>query len=99
MVSRIEDDFFLLLHNDINTSGYTNWFYFSVEPKRLGKYRLAIMNYGKAGWAFGMGTGICYREGNGVWRRGGENIFCQSNAKIFAETDLYRGFNTLSFEF
>lgn len=57
------------------------------------------MNYGKAGWAFGMGTGVCYREGDGQWKRGGENVFCQSNAKIFADNDPYRGFNTLSFEF
>ena len=56
------------------------------------------MNYGKAGWAFGTGTGISYK-GEDEWKRGGENIFCQSNGKIYEENDQFRKFNTLSFEF
>ena len=64
LASKIENQFFLLLHNDVNTSGYTNWFYFSVEPKKLGKQKFAILNYGKAGWAFSNGTGICSKVEN-----------------------------------
>jgi hypothetical protein len=59
MASKIEDQYFLLLHNDVNTNGYTNWFYFTIKPKKIGKYKLAIVNYGKAGWPFNSGTGIC----------------------------------------
>jgi hypothetical protein len=54
----------MLLHNDVNTSGYTNWFYFSVEPRKLGKYKMAILNFGKAGWAYGIGIGICSKVNN-----------------------------------
>jgi len=31
---------------------------------------MAILNYGKAGWAYGLGTGICYKVGS-EWKRGG----------------------------
>jgi len=33
LVSIVDDLHCLLLHNDVNTTGYTNWFYFSVWSK------------------------------------------------------------------
>ena len=59
MVSYIEDIYFLLLHNDVNTSGYTSWFYFSVKNQHKGKYKFAILNYGKAGSMHNCGVKIC----------------------------------------
>ena len=49
----------LLLHNDVNTTGYTNWFYFSVTSKKDVKGKMAIMNYGKAGWPLNSYPGVC----------------------------------------
>lgn len=42
----------LLLHNDINTKGYSNWFYFKVTNKMPCKAKFNIVNYGKAGSMF-----------------------------------------------
>jgi hypothetical protein len=43
----------------VNTSGYTNWYYFSAVSKEKCKARMAIMNYGKAGWPLSAFPGIC----------------------------------------
>lgn len=50
------DIHYLLLHNDINTSGYTSWFYFKVKNEKKGVYKFAILNYGKAGWQHNEGV-------------------------------------------
>lgn len=98
MVSFCGQIYHLLLHNDINTSGYTSWFYFSVKNKKAGKYRFAILNYGKAGWIYNQGVKICtYNPKNG-WKRGGESIFCEANKNLFSK-DKFIKFNTLYFEF
>ncbi len=57
-----QDLYCLLLHNDVNTSGYTNWFYFSARCRTKGVKKFAIMNYAKAGWPFNQGLGICNRK-------------------------------------
>lgn len=59
LVSYIDGLYCLLLHNDVNTSGYTNWYYFSATSKTKYKARMAIMNYGKAGWPFNAFAGFC----------------------------------------
>ena len=53
----------LLLNNDINTIGYTNWFYFSVTSSLARRLRFAIMNFGKAGRPMNAFPGIS------IWRR------------------------------
>lgn len=92
----------MLLHNDVNTCGYTNWFYFSVKCSNPGTYKFAIMNYGKAGWPYNNGIGICtYNtkdKGKG-WRRSGKNIQCQANSKLYSGFHSLNNFNTLSFEY
>jgi hypothetical protein len=76
MVGLCDGIYHLLLHNDVNTSGYTSWFYFSVKAKIKGVYRLVILNYGKAGNMHNPGVKICVYETKTGWRRGGENIAC-----------------------
>lgn len=83
MVSHIFGVYYLLLQNDVNTTGYTSWFYFSAKNKKKGTYKFAILNYGKAGWMHNQGVKICVCDKKNGWRRDGENILCQSNASIF----------------
>lgn len=64
VVSYVDGLYCLLLHNDVNTSGYTNWYYFSALSKEPCKAKIAIMNYGKAGWPLNAFPGIC------VWIEG-----------------------------
>jgi hypothetical protein len=98
MVGYSDGVYHLLLHNDVNTSGYTNWFYFSVRAKVKGRYKFAILNYGKAGRMHSQGVKICvYEEAKG-WRRGGEAIGCEANRNLFARDKFWK-FNTLYFEF
>jgi hypothetical protein len=68
----------------VNTTGYTNWFYFKVTPKKIGSYKFAIMNYGKAGWAFNQGVRICIKMGE-TWHRKGLKIHCQANHKLYKD--------------
>lgn len=92
------DTYLLLLHNDVNTSGYTSWFYFKVQNSSRGNYRFAILNYGKAGWQHNNGVKICCYKKDGGWHRGGTNIHCQANRKIFEKGTLLN-FNCLYFEY
>ena len=67
----------LLLHNDINTTGYTNWFYFSVSSSQAHQGRFAIMNYGKAGWPMNLFPGIClWNSRTRRWGRKTCNVSC-----------------------
>lgn len=67
MVALHNNTYYLLLHNDVNTSGYTSWFYFSVKNTKKGFYRFAIMNYGKAGWQHNQGVRICVKVQDKPW--------------------------------
>ena len=92
------DTYFLLLHNDVNTSGYTSWFYFKVCNKKKGLNKFVIANYGKAGWQHNNGVRICCYGKDGGWHRGGNNIHCQANRKIYEKCN-HLNFNSLYFEF
>lgn len=89
--------YYLLLHNDVNTSGYTSWFYFSAKNKCKGKYKFAILNYGKAGLMHSQGVKICVYD-KSQWRRAGDNIYCTSNSSIFSKGGFLK-YNTLYFEY
>ena len=90
----------LLLHNDVNTSGYTNWFYFSAASKEACKARIAIMNYGKAGWPQNTFPGVCvWTEGENKWTRFSGNVQCEANYNLYSKTEEYEKFNTLYFEY
>ena len=94
----VDGTYCLLLHNDVNTFGYTSWFYFQVKNRKAGRYKFAIMNYGKAGWMHNQGVKIAIYTKKSGWFRGGESIQCQANRSIFSKGKLLN-FNTLSFEY
>jgi hypothetical protein len=101
VASFIDNLFCLLLHNDVNTTGYTNWFYFSAknQTEKTRKERFAIMNYGKAGWPLNAYPGICvWSDQKKHWERRSCEINCEANQKIYSYCKDYENFNTLSFE-
>ncbi|KAL4445456.1 hypothetical protein ABPG74_004530 [Tetrahymena malaccensis] len=76
-----ERQYFLVLQNDINTKGNTQWFYFRVSNKKaLGQVTLSILNYQKPYSLFNQGMKILVyskkkREKQNLgWHRSCSNI-------------------------
>lgn len=84
LVSRVSPtEFNLLLDNDINTSGFTQWFFFRVEVDRQCKLRFNLLNFRKRNSLFQRGMKVCVysrrnneRSGEG-WVRDGTEISYQ----------------------
>ena len=45
----------LILQNDVNTAGYTQWFYFSIRNKDAKKVKIRIVNLSKTDSLFKKG--------------------------------------------
>ncbi len=91
----------LLLHNDVNTTGYTNWFYFSAQNNHKSKKyqaKFTIMNYGKAGWPMNNFPGVClWSDQRQAWERKSCQAQCESNSNLYSDCKDYERFNTLYF--
>ena len=82
MASKVTDnEYNLLLQNDINTNGYSQWFFFKVSNTEKGhKCRFNILNQYKMNNLYKMGMKIIVyskresEERNVSWHRDGENI-------------------------
>jgi hypothetical protein len=71
----------LSLQNDINTSGYTQWFFFSVEGgNKETNYKFSIVNCYRDSSLYGQGMKILVYSAKSEelnkkgWHRGGEQI-------------------------
>lgn len=107
MVQVAKDEYNLLLQNDINTKGYTQWFYFSVsQTARHQRVKFNIVNYYKPGSLFNEGMKVlvyskkqAQSSGTG-WFRGGTDIMYVRN-NIVKDTNDYQiwhnSFYSLSF--
>lgn len=77
--------YYLLLHNDVNSHGYTQWFYFRVRNKEPCQIRMRICNILKPPSLFkkGMKVSIFSQKqkelSNRNWFKGGEDIRCYKN--------------------
>lgn len=57
------NEFDLVLQNDINSKGHTQWFFFSVKIKKKGVVRFSIVNLTKSGSLFTLGMQpVCFSE-------------------------------------
>ena len=81
-----ENEYDLILQNDINTNGHTQWYFFKVGNTRKGmKVRFNILNLAKPDSLYNFGMRIlCYstnkRASDGVgWYRTGSDIIYQQN--------------------
>lgn len=75
----------LVLQNDINSHGYTQWFYFQVRNADRVRARFNICNIIKPSHHFRKGMKISAysleqkRQCNRNWFKAGEGIFCHRN--------------------
>lgn len=73
----VDNEYNLILQNDINTKGHTQWFYFRTEHTKAGSnVKFNIINLSKPGSLYnsGMKVLIYSVKGGAGWLRGGENI-------------------------
>ena len=76
-----DSEYNLLMQNDINTNGHTQWFYFRVQNTTAGSsIKFNILNYSKPDSLFNYGMKIsCYSEKKAEqdkvsWVKDGTNI-------------------------
>jgi hypothetical protein len=75
-----EDDYHLLLQNDVNTGGHTQWFFFRVSNTKVGDVRFNMLNLCKPDSLYNEGMKILvYSERIAAlkdigWHRGGTKI-------------------------
>mgnify|MGYP001240518127 CR=1 FL=1 len=95
------------LQNDINTSGYTQWFFFAVEKGIKNKsYKFSIVNCYREGSLYEQGMKILVysRKGDEInqkgWFRGGEKIkYFNENRTTPVQYGMSRAMYTLSFNY
>ena len=100
-----DNEYDLILQNDINTNGHTQWFFFRIGNTRKGmKVVLNIINLAKPDSLYNYGMKVLNfsnklndLEGVG-WHRIGENIdYYQNNFKKDGNPRFQRNFFTLTF--
>lgn len=104
MVYKISDSQYdLLLNTDINTTSYTQWFYFKVTRNKLEgpplPATLRIVNLMKSTSLYtkGMKVLLCSSLEN-QWKRGGNSITYSRNS-FMLQPNSNKTYNTLSFEY
>lgn len=73
----IERVYYLLLENDVNSHGYTSWFFFKVKSCGKGKVCFHIVNLSKSPYLYRLGQKISifsvskYHQNGSKWFKGG----------------------------
>ena len=83
LAQKVSDaEYNLLMQNDVNTSGYTQWFYFKVENTCKGAtVKFNLLNYTKPDSLFNFGMKVAVysekraQESHCGWSKEGQNIF------------------------
>ena len=81
-----DEEYHLLLQNDVNSSGHTQWFFFRVQnTKKYNKVRFNILNLSKGDSLYNEGMKILFyseklaNDKDIGWQRGGHNIYYYQN--------------------
>ena len=97
-----ENEYDLILQNDINTKGNTQWFYFKVvNPPVRTALKINIVNFRKSDSLFNYGMMPCIhslqeeRRNSKGWFRGGSNIKYYKNEHMIENSRRY--YYTLTF--
>ena len=106
MVSKVSDsEYNLLLQNDINTNGYSQWFFFKVSNTfKDHTVKFNILNQYKMNNLYKMGMKVIIyskkesQERNISWHRGGDNIKYYENGYSKSST-VYKPYFTLSWDY
>lgn len=67
----------LVLQNDVNTRGHTQWFFFKVKSSMSGRVRLNLVNHTKSDSLYNYGMRVLASSNKHLdyqWQRVGENI-------------------------
>lgn len=102
----VPNEFTLLLQNDINTRGHTQWFFFKVmHTTAQHSVTMSIVNFEKSNSLFSHGMKIaiysiqaCTQQGIG-WTRGGEEITYSRNGIRRKCRVGFGSYYTLSFKY
>ncbi|CAD8118596.1 unnamed protein product [Paramecium sonneborni] len=83
-------DYILLLQNDINTKGYTQWFYFSISNNspNLCNIKLSIININKDMCFYRQGMKILLNECN-YWRKDSLGLSFKKNNILRNDSSFY----------
>lgn len=102
-----EDEYNLMMQKDVNTYGYTQWFFFKVTRMRQGRTcKFNIVNFYKRSSLYQKGMRVLVysvRENANNkrgWHRDGTNIHYYQNdiAEVLGDGKL-RNYYTLSFDY
>lgn len=100
-----DQEYNLLMQNDVNTSGHTQWFFFQVRNTRAkNKVRFNILNYSKVDSLFNYGMKVSvYSERKAEtglsWHKDGEDIRYFANNIRKDVTYYSKGYYTLTFSY
>lgn len=105
VVKQADDEYDLILQNDINTNGHTQWFFYRIGNTTKGmKIRFNIINLAKPDSLYNYGMKVlCYstkiKNIQGVgWHRIGQDIdYHQNGYKRDGNIKFPRRFYTLTF--
>lgn len=96
-----EYDYDLLLSSDINTTSYTQWFYFKVtnSHNEVAVATFNIVNLMKSSSLYNKGMKILVHSSfDPVWVRSGQNILYNRN-NLLLSSNSTRTYSTLSFSY
>ena len=107
LVQKVSDlEYNLLMSNDVNTSGHTQWFFFQVRNARAKqKVRFNILNYSKPDSLFNYGMKVSvYSEKkndkkNMGWHKAGDDIRYFQNGIKKDVTYYSKSYYTLTFQY
>jgi cytosolic carboxypeptidase protein 2/3 len=84
-LKKTADEYDLLMQNDTNTKGHTQWFYYKVANYQAGPVKFNIINFSKKDSLFNYGMRVltysekAYKTSKTGWCRGGRDISYYSN--------------------
>ena len=91
-----DSEYNLVLQNDINSKGHTQWFFFRVQNTRAGqKVKFNLLNFVKPNSLFNQGmkpliySEMAYEEKETGWFRDGDNIGYFANTQFYTLTFQY----------
>lgn len=101
-----ENHYNLLLQNDINSKGHTQWFFFSVENTAKNLVKFTILNFAKPDSLFNEGMQLLIYSlkeneefSNAGWKRGGSEISYYPNGIIKEGSSSLKTYFSLSFSY
>lgn len=99
-VRRQDGEYWLLLQEDTETKGHTQWFFFSVTCRKPGPYRFHLANLCKSRSLYTEGMQPAVKSAGKDWARGGFDVKYEENAFQWSNQSCRKAFSlSFSYEF